>query len=161
MPRKALRPREKRDLPSADYRFNSILVTRLINKINFAGKRSTAESIVYGALDRIHEKTKEESLQVLNRAIETIRPLLEVRPRRVGGATYQVPMEVPHSRSITLAINWLLLATRAKTGRPMTERLADEVIAASKKEGASYKKREDTHKMAEANKAFAHYRWFE
>ena len=159
MPRKTLKPREKRGLPSADYRYNSVLVSRLVNKLNFSGKKNTAETIIYGALEKIKDKTKEEPLLVLTRAIDTIRPLLEVRPRRVGGATYQVPMEVPHARSITLAINWLLTATRSKTGRPMIDRLAEEVIAASKKEGASFKKREDTHRMAEANKAFAHYRW--
>jgi small subunit ribosomal protein S7 len=159
MPRKTLKPREKRGLPPADLRFNSVLVSRIINKLNFAGKKTTAESILYGALERIHEKTKEDPIVVLNRAIDTVRPLLEVRPRRVGGATYQVPSEVPQARSITLAINWLLIAARAKTGRPMFERFAEEILAASKKEGMAYKKREDTHKMAEANKAFAHYRW--
>ena len=159
MPRKTLKPREKRGLPPADLRFNSVLVSRIINKLNFEGKKTTAESILYGAMERIHEKTKEDPIQVLNRAIETVRPLLEVRPRRVGGATYQVPSEVPHARSITLAINWLLIAARTKTGRPMSDRFAEEIIAASKKEGMAFKKREDTHKMAEANKAFAHYRW--
>ena len=159
MPRKTLKPREKRGLPPADPRFESVLISRIINKIDFRGKKTIAENIVYGALDKIQEKTKEDPVQVLNRAIETVRPLVEVRPRRVGGATYQVPLEVPHARSITLAINWLLIASRAKTGRPMFERLSEEIIAASKKEGAAYKKREDTHKMAEANKAFAHYRW--
>lgn len=159
MPRKPLKPREKRGLPDPDYRYGSVLLSRLINKINFGGKKSLSERTIYTALDKIKDKTKEEPIQVLNRAIENVRPLVEVRPRRVGGATYQVPMEVPHIRSITLAINWLLQYSREKTGRPMIERLADEIIAASKKEGSSFKKREDTHKMAEANKAFAHYRW--
>ncbi len=159
MPRKTLKPREKRGLPPPDYKFNSLVVSRIVNKINFAGKKNLAENIFYGAMDRVKETTKEEPLNVLNRAMETIRPLVEVRPRRVGGATYQVPMEVPQTRSITLAIQWLLDAARQKTGRPMQQRLAEEIVAASKKEGSAFKKREDTHKMAEANKAFAHYRW--
>ena len=159
MPRKPLKPREKRGLPPPDYKYNSVLVSRMVNKMNFAGKKNTSESIVYGALDKIKGTTKEEPTLVLNRAIDNIRPLVEVRPRRVGGATYQVPMEVPQVRSVTLALHWLFLAARSKTGRPMKERLAEEIIAASKKEGAAYKKREDTHRMAEANKAFAHYRW--
>lgn len=159
MPRKTLKPKEKRGFPPPDYRFNSQVVSRIISKLNFEGKRTTAENIMYGALDKVKEKTKEEPMQVLTRAIDTVRPLLEVRPRRVGGATYQVPMEVPQSRSITLAIQWLLNAARDKTGRPMFERLAEEIIQASKKEGSAFKKREDTHKMAESNKAFAHYRW--
>ena len=159
MPRKTLKPREKRGFPPPDYKFDSLLVSRLVNKINFEGKKNAAESIFYTAMDRVKEATKEEPLQVLNRAVETVRPLVEVRPRRVGGATYQVPMEVPQTRSITLAINWILTAARQKTGRPMAQKLAEEIVAASKKEGTAFKKREDTHKMAEANKAFAHYRW--
>ena len=159
MPRKTLKPREKRGLPTPDYKYNSILLARLINKVGFRGKKNINESIVHDALDQIKEKTKEDPMQVLNRAIENVRPLVEVRPRRVGGATYQVPMEVPHTRSVTLAIGWLLRFSREKTGRPMFDRLSEEIMAASRKEGASFKKREDTHKMAEANKAFAHYRW--
>ena len=159
MPRKPLRPREKRGFPPPDYRFNSLLVSRLINKINFRGKKNLAENIFYSAMDRVKETAKEEPILVLTRAIDTVRPLVEVRPRRVGGATYQVPMEVPQSRSITLAIQWILDAARAKTRRPMGSRLAEEILAAAKKEGSAFKKREDTHRMAEANKAFAHYRW--
>ncbi|MBI2119067.1 MAG: 30S ribosomal protein S7 [Elusimicrobia bacterium] len=159
MPRKPLKPKEKRGFPPPDYRYGSQLVARLINKVNFEGKRSIAEGIVYSAFERVKEKTKEDALVVFNRAIDSVRPLLEVRPRRVGGATYQVPMEVPQSRSNTLALNWILFSAQDKTGRPMFERLSEEIIAASKKEGTAYKKREDTHKMAEANKAFAHYRW--
>lgn len=146
-------------MPPADYKYNSVLLSRIINKIGFRGKKTVAESILYSALDKVKERTKEEPVIVLNRAIESVRPLVEVRPRRVGGATYQIPMEVPQTRSITLAINWILQYARDKTGKPMNERLAEEIIAASKKEGSSFKKREDTHKMAEANKAFAHYRW--
>ena len=159
MPRKALKPREKRGLPTPDSKYGSVVVARFISKLNFEGKKSTAESIMYDAFDIIKEKTGEDPAAVFNRAIENIRPLLEVRPRRVGGATYQVPMEVPSARSITLAINWLIEIARSKTGKPMCERLAQEIIDGSKKEGTAMKKREDTHKMAEANKAFAHYRW--
>jgi small subunit ribosomal protein S7 len=159
MPRKALKPREKRGLPNPDSKFGSVLIARFISKLNFEGKKSLAESILYDSFDIIKEKTGEDPVAVFNRAVENIRPLLEVRPRRVGGATYQVPMEVPMVRSTTLAINWLIDLSRAKTGKPMSERLAQEIIDGSKKEGAAMKKREDTHKMAEANKAFAHYRW--
>lgn len=159
MPRKELKPKEKRGFPPPDYQYNSLLISRVVSKLNFSGKKSCAESIVYSALDKVKEKTKEEPLLVFTRAVDTVRPLLEVRPRRVGGATYQVPMEVPKERSITLALNWILSSAREKKGRPMFERLAEEIISASRKEGNAFKKREDTHKMAEANKAFAHYRW--
>ncbi len=165
MPRRGLRPREKRDLPTADFRYSSMLVSRLINKLNYQGKRNAAQSVVYGAMDIMKEKTGEDPLAVLTKAIENVRPLLEVKARRVGGATYQVPIEVAESvergqmRSSTLALRWIIDAARAKSGRPMAERLADELLAAHRKEGAAYKKREDTHKMAEANRAFAHYRW--
>ncbi|MCL2389158.1 MAG: 30S ribosomal protein S7 [Elusimicrobia bacterium] len=159
MPRKALKPRERRSLPTGDSKFNSVLLARFINKLNFEGKKSTAEKIMYTAFDIIKEKTGEDPLSVFSRAIENARPLLEVRPRRVGGATYQIPMEVPMVRSTTLAINWLTDISRKKSGKPMSEKLAQELIDASKKEGAVMKKREDTHKMAEANKAFAHYKW--
>jgi len=159
MPRKALKPREKRGLPQPDSKYGSVIIARFISKLNFEGKKSTAESIMYDAFDMIKEKTGEDPVAVFNRAIENIRPLLEVRPRRVGGATYQVPMEVPMTRSVMLAINWLIEIARSKAGKPMSERLAQEIIDGSKKEGAAMKKREDTHKMAEANKAFAHYRW--
>lgn len=159
MPRKELRPRERRGLPAPDAKYNSVLVTRFINKLNFTGKKNKAETIFYDALDIIKEKTGEEPLGVFNRAMENVRPLLECRPRRVGGATYQVPMEVPQLRSTTLAIRWILQYATARTGKPMAERLAQEFIEGSRKEGSAMKKREDTHKMAESNKAFAHYRW--
>ncbi|MDR0956574.1 MAG: 30S ribosomal protein S7 [Endomicrobium sp.] len=159
MPRKALKPKEKRDLPEPDVRYGSVAVSRFINKLNFKGKKSMAESIIYDSFDIIKEKIKEEPILVFNRALDNVRPLLEVRPRRVGGATYQVPMEVPMTRSITLAIDWIIETARGKTGKSMCEKLAQEIIDASKKEGLAIKKREDTHKMAEANKAFAHYRW--
>jgi len=159
VPRKALKPRERRKVEKPDYKYNSLLVARFIGKLNFRGKKTIGEDIFYSALDRIQEKMKEEPLAVFTRAIENTRPLLEVRPRRVGGATYQVPSEVRPERGEALAMKWILGASRAKRGRPMHERLSDELMAASKKEGESIKKREDTHKMAEANKAFAHYRW--
>lgn len=159
MPRKELRPRERRGLPTPDSIYNSVLVARFINKLNSTGKKSTVERVFYKALDIIKEKTKEDPLNVFNQAIENVRPLLEVRPRRVGGATYQVPMEVPQLRSTALAMRWIITFASARTGKPMSERLAQEFMEASRKEGASVKKREDTHKMAESNKAFAHYRW--
>ncbi len=159
MPRKELKPRERRGMPDPDYKYGSVLMARFIARIDFRGKRSVAERIFYTAMDRIQEKMKEDPQAVFNRAIENARPLLEVKPRRVGGATYQVPCEVRPERGATLAFKWILSAARAKTGKPMHERLAEELMLASKKEGSAIKKREDTHKMAEANQAFAHYRW--
>ena len=159
MPRKGLRPRDRRPAPPADYKFKSVLVSRLINKLDHQGKKSVAERVMYDALDIVAERTKENALDVFTRAIENIRPLLEVKARRVGGATYQVPIEVAPNRSSTLAMRWMLDAARAKSGKPLAERLAEEILAANKKEGIAFKKREDTHKMAEANRAFAHYRW--
>ncbi|MDR1951887.1 MAG: 30S ribosomal protein S7 [Elusimicrobiota bacterium] len=159
MPRKALKPREKRGLPNGDSKFGSVMVARFISKLNFRGKKNTAERIMYDSFEIVKKKSGEDPVSVFNRAIENIRPLVEVRPRRVGGATYQVPMEVPMIRSTTLAIDWLIDIARNKTGKPMCERLAQEILDGSKKEGAAVKKRDDTHKMAEANKAFAHYRW--
>jgi small subunit ribosomal protein S7 len=159
MPRKGLRPRERRPLPDPDYKFKSVLISRMINKLDHAGRRVKAERVMYDALELVTERTKENALDVFTRAIENVRPLLEVKARRVGGATYQVPIEVAPARSSTLAMRWMLDAARAKTGKPMAERLAEEILAANKKEGIAFKKREDTHKMAEANRAFAHYRW--
>lgn len=159
MPRKELKPRERRGLPDPDSKFHSVLVARFINKLSKGGKRNTAEKAFYKSMDLIKEKTKEDPINVFNKAMENVRPLLEVRPRRVGGATYQVPMEVPQVRSTALAIRWLILYAKSKTGKPIFERLAQEFIDASRKEGAAMKKRDDTHRMAEANKAFAHYRW--
>ncbi len=159
MPRKGLKPRERRDAPPPDFKFNSVLLARLINRMNFQGKKVVGERIVYGALEIIKEKTKEDPLMIFTRAIETVRPLLEVKARRVGGANYQVPIEVRPARSATLAMRWILGAARDRKGRPMAEHLAEELLLAYKKEGAAFKKREDTHRMAEANRAFAHYRW--
>ncbi|MDD2772463.1 MAG: 30S ribosomal protein S7 [Elusimicrobiales bacterium] len=159
MPRKGLRPRDRRELPVGDFKYSSVLVTRLINKMNHTGRKSAAEYVVYGALDIIREKTKEEPLPVLTKAIENVRPLLEVKARRVGGATYQVPCEVRPLRSSTLAMRWILTAAKSRKGKPMAEKLAEELMLAARKEGTAFKKREDTHKMAEANRAFAHYKW--
>lgn len=160
MPRGGLKLKKRRNVTiEPDHVYNSQTVARFINKLNFRGKKTTAEKIFYGAMEIIKERTKENPLEVFNRAIEAVRPLVEVRPRRVGGATFQVPVEVPKERSVSLAMRWLIQFAREKKGRAMAERLADEIVAASKKEGSAYKKREDTHKMAEANKAFSHYRW--
>jgi small subunit ribosomal protein S7 len=159
MPRKQLKPREKRGLPDPDYKFDSVLAARFIGRINFEGKRNAAETIFYSALDLVQKKTNDDPMVLFTRAIENARPLLEVRPRRVGGATYQVPIEVRPERGQTIAFKWILDSARGKSGKSMIERLAEEFIAASKKEGAVMKKREDSHRMAEANQAFAHYRW--
>ena len=156
MPRKGPAPRREL-LPDPIYR--SVLVTQIVNKIMQRGKRSTAERIVYQALDMIEEKTGTEPIATLKRAIDNIKPQLEVRSRRVGGATYQVPVEVKHQRANTLAIRWLVGYSRQRREKTMAERLANEILDASNGIGASAKRREDTHKMAESNKAFAHYRW--
>jgi small subunit ribosomal protein S7 len=131
----------------------------LINKIMFEGKKSVAEHIVYGAFDEIGEKTGEDPLEVFNRALENAKPLVEVRSRRVGGATYQVPMEVRTERRVTLALRWLISYARNRNERTMVGKLVGELLDASKGQGDTIKKRQDTHRMAEANKAFAHYRW--
>ena len=143
-----------------DVRYKSLLATQLINCIMKRGKKSVAEKVFSGAMDIMEEKIQGvEPLKALEQAIENVRPLLEVRPRRVGGATYQVPMEVSKHRGLALAIRWLLEAARARKGRPMHMRLADELIEAYNKQGGAFTKRENTHKMAEANKAFAHFAW--
>jgi len=159
MPRKGLRPRDRREAPPADYKYSSVLISRLVNKLNYQGRKLAAENVVYDAMTIIADKTKQDALNVLTQAIENVRPLLEVKARRVGGATYQVPIEVQPTRSTTIAMRWIIDAARQKTGKPMAVRLADELLAANKKEGMAFKKREDTHKMAEANRAFSHYRW--
>ncbi len=159
MPRKGLKPRERRAAPPPDFKYNSVLISKMINRVNFQGKKIVGERIVYGALDIIAEKTKEDALMVFTKAIDNVHPLLEVKSRRVGGANYQVPIEVRPARSITLAMRWILGAARDRKGRPMAEHLAEEVLLAYKKEGSAFKKREDVHRMAEANRAFAHYRW--
>jgi small subunit ribosomal protein S7 len=139
--------------------YGSPVVTQLINKVLLDGKKSTAEAIVYGALEGVRSKTDGDPVVVLKRALENVRPALEVRSRRVGGATYQVPVEVRPARSTTLALRWLIQYSRARREKTMTERLMNELLDASNGLGASVKRREDTHKMAESNRAFAHYRW--
>jgi small subunit ribosomal protein S7 len=156
MPRKG--PAPKRPIV-VDPVYASPVVTQLVNKILLHGKKSTAESIVYGALEGCREKTGTDPVQTLRRALDNVRPTLEVRSRRVGGATYQVPVEVKPARANTLALRWLVGYSRARREKTMTERLMNEILDASNGLGAAVKKREDTHKMAEANKAFAHYRW--
>ncbi len=139
--------------------YNSKLVTRLVNNIMLDGKKGVAQKIVYGAFEIISEKTGKEPVEVFHTAMDNIMPVLEVKARRVGGATYQVPMEVRPERRQTLGLRWLTLYSRARSERTMAERLAAEIIDATNNMGSAVKKREDTHKMAEANKAFAHYRW--
>ena len=156
MPRKGNTPKRE-VLPDPVY--GNIVVSKLINSIMLDGKKSTAQKIVYGAFDQIKEKTGEDPLDVFNKALENIMPELEVKARRVGGANYQVPIEVRPARRQTLGLRWLTQYTRARSERTMAERLAKEIMDAANGTGASVKKREDTHKMAEANKAFAHFRW--
>jgi small subunit ribosomal protein S7 len=139
--------------------YGSPLVTSLINKVLLGGKRSLAEHIVYGALEGCRERSGSDPVVTLKRAMDNVRPAIEVKSRRVGGATYQVPVEVRPARSTTLALRWLIQYSRARREKTMTERLMNELLDASNGLGATVKRREDTHKMAEANKAFAHYRW--
>jgi small subunit ribosomal protein S7 len=144
-------------MPDPHFRYGSVLVSRLINRINYEGKKSMAERMIDQAFSMIKEKTKEDPVVIFNRAIDNVKPLVEVKPRRVGGATYQVPVQVRPERGT--AMRWLIQYAREKAGKPFFVRLADEILAASRREGAAIKKREDTHRMADANKAFAHYRW--
>jgi small subunit ribosomal protein S7 len=156
MPRKGhISKREK--LP--DPKYNDLIVERLINRVMLDGKKSTASKIVYGAFELIENKMKEEALKVFHKAMDNIKPELEVKARRVGGATYQVPVEVRLNRKLSLAIRWIMRYAKERSERTMVEKLAGEIIDAYNNKGGSVKKREDTHKMAEANKAFAHYRW--
>jgi small subunit ribosomal protein S7 len=156
MPRKG--PAPKRPV-IIDPVYSSPLVTQLVNKVLLSGKRSVAEHTVYGALEGCREKTGTDPVVTLKRALDNIRPTLEVKSRRVGGATYQVPVEVRAPRATTLALRWLVNYSRSRREKTMTDRLMNEILDASNGLGASVKRREDTHKMAESNKAFAHYRW--
>jgi small subunit ribosomal protein S7 len=156
MPRKG--PAPKRPIIN-DPVYGAPIVTQLINKVLLDGKRSVAEAIVYGALEGVREKSGQDPVVVLKRAMDNIRPALEVRSRRVGGATYQVPVDVRPVRSTTLALRWLVDFSRKRREKTMTERLMNEILDASNGLGAAVKRREDMHKMAESNKAFAHYRW--
>ena len=156
MPRRGNVPKRE-ILP--DPMYNSVLVTKLVNSIMLDGKKGVAQKVVYGAFDIIKEKTGNEPLDVFTQAMENIMPVLETKTRRVGGANYQVPMEVRPARRQTLGLRWLTAYSRARGERTMAERLAGEIMDAANNTGASVKKREDVHKMAEANKAFAHFRW--
>ncbi|CAN5856835.1 MAG: 30S ribosomal protein S7 [Actinomycetota bacterium] len=156
MPRKG--PAPKRPL-MADPVYGSTLVTQLVNKILTDGKKSVAETIVYGAMEGARAKTGTDPVAILKRGLDNVKPTLEVKSRRVGGATYQVPIEVKPNRSTTLALRWLVGYSRQRREKTMTERLMNEILDASNGLGAAVKRREDTHKMADANKAFAHYRW--
>jgi small subunit ribosomal protein S7 len=155
-------PRRKRIIRKerpADQRFGSPLVSQFINGLMGRGKKSTAEMIFYNAVDSVAEKTSQNGLEVFQKALNNIKPMLEVKSRRVGGANYQVPVEVRPARRTALAIRWMISYARSRPEHTMAEKLAGEILAASRNEGAAVKKREDTHKMAEANKAFAHFRW--
>lgn len=156
MPRRAAAVRRE---VQPDAKYNNRLVTQLINKVLLDGKKSVAEAIVYGAFDIVAEKTGQDPIAVFKKAMENIRPTLETKSKRVGGANYQVPIEVNSRRSTTLAIRWLVDFSRKRKENTMAQRLANEIIDASENTGAAVKKREDTYKMAEANRAFAHYRW--
>ena len=148
----------KRDTPY-DPKYKSLVIAKFINKIMFDGKKATARTIVYDAMDLIADKTTSEPVEVFDQALKNATPLLQVKSRRVGGATYQVPVEVRPDRGMALAMRWLIDSARARSGRSMAEKLASEMIDASQGQGTAVKKRQDTHKMAEANKAFAHYKW--
>jgi small subunit ribosomal protein S7 len=156
MPRKGFVPR--REVP-ADSVFGSELVQKFINSMMWDGKRSNAQRIFYGAMEQITQKGNPDALAVFKKAVENVKPVLEVKTRRVGGANYQVPVEVNPFRRQSLAIRWLLLYARTRAGRTMTDKLAEELLDASNARGGAMKKKEDVHRMAEANKAFAHYRW--
>ena len=139
--------------------YNSVNVSKFINQVMRKGKKTIAKKIVYGAFEILKEKTKKEPLEIFEQAINNASPLLEVRPKRIGGATYQVPVEVRGERRLTLAMRWIIEAAKSKRGRPMKEKLAEELINAANNTGVAIKKKEDTHKMAEANRAFAHFAW--
>jgi len=156
MPRRARAIR--REIPP-DAKYHNEIIARLINRVMMRGKKSLAEGIVYGALDIMKKKGAKEPVTVLEQAVKNVTPQLEVKPRRVGGATYQVPVEVRPERGLSLALRWLIASARARGGQSMAEKLAAELGDASQGQGVTIKKREDTHRMAEANRAFAHYRW--
>ncbi|ACZ41628.1 ribosomal protein S7 [Thermobaculum terrenum ATCC BAA-798] len=157
MPRRPNSFKKPEVLP--DPRYNSVMVAKFINKVMRNGKKGVAERIVYGAFDLVGQRTNRDPMEVFEQAIRNATPVLEVKPRRVGGSTYQVPVEIRGDRRLSLAMRWLIQSARARAGKTMIEKLAAEIIDASNNVGATVKKREDTHRMAEANKAFAHYRW--
>ena len=139
--------------------YNDVLVSKLINRVMWDGKKSIAQKIVYKAMEFLAEKTKKEPLEALHQAIDNVRPLVEVRPRRVGGATYQVPIEVQEPRKTSLALRWIVEAARSRKGKPMAEKLGEDLVNAFNNTGTAIKKKEDVHRMAEANRAFAHFKW--
>ena len=154
-----MRKSQAKKLPLApDSRFNDKLVTRFINNLMWDGKKSTAINIFYDAIDRVNKNTGEDGYEIWKRALANVTPAVEVRSRRIGGATFQIPTEVRADRKISLSIKWLIRYSRERNGRTMADKLANEIVAASKGEGAAFKKKEDTHRMAEANKAFSHFR---
>jgi len=155
-----MRKTQPKKIPLApDPRFNDKLVTRFVNNLMWEGKKSIALTIFYDALERVNKQTNEDGYEIWKRALANVTPGVEVRSRRIGGATFQIPSEVRQDRKISLSIKWLVRFSRERNGRSMSEKLANEIIAASRGEGGAFKKKEDTHRMAEANKAFAHYRW--
>jgi len=156
MPRRNRPPKRK---VAPDIRYNSILAQQFINKLMMSGKKSTAQRVFYNALDLAEQRAKRPGLEIFEQAIKNATPILEVKPRRVGGATYQVPVEVRADRRVSLAIRWLIQSSRKRSGKTMAERLAGELMDAANNTGTTIKRREDTHRMAEANRAFAHYRW--
>ncbi len=149
----------KKKIIYPDVIYNDIMVSKFINQVMLEGKKTIAQKIVYGAFDIIREKTKQDPLEVFKLAIQNVSPVLEVKPKRVGGATYQVPMEVKGGRRLSLGMKWIITNSRSKKGKAMKDRLAEELIEASENRGASVKKKENVHKMAEANRAFAHFAW--
>ena len=149
---------ERRKIPP-DSKYGNVELSQFINKVMLNGKKSVAQRIVYGALDQVERETRRPALEVFEQAVKNATPMLEVKSRRVGGATYQVPTEVRVNRRLTLAMRWLINAARARSGRPMAERLAQELLEASRGQGSAVKRREDLYRMAEANRAFVHYRW--
>jgi small subunit ribosomal protein S7 len=149
---------EKREI-NPDPKFGDLIISKFMNNLMHAGKKSVAESIVYGALDRIQSKAKQDPVQVFHQALDNVSPAIEVRSRRVGGATYQVPVEVRSERRQALAIRWIITAARGRNENTMVDRLSGELLDAANNRGTAVKKREDTHRMAEANRAFSHYRW--
>jgi len=159
VPRKILKPRERRSLPDPHFKYGSVLVSRFINRINFEGKKSLAERLIESAFGMIKEKTKEDPLVVFNRAMENAKPLVEVKPAVSAARPIRSPCRSARNAGRALAMRWIIHFAREKTGKPFPARLAEEILAASRKEGSAIKKREDTHRMADANKAFAHYRW--
>ena len=156
MSRKRKAPKK---IPVLDPKYKSVIIPKLINSIMYDGKKTVAEKIVYDAINKIKSKSKDEPITVFNDAINNVRPTVEVRSRRVGGATYQVPVEVKAKRAQALALRWIMDATRKRKNKTMAEKLYAEILDASQNKGSAIKKREDTHKMAESNKAFAHFRW--